>query len=461
MSDVEDVDVELRVTPAFQLDSAPAVRRRVLDLAGPALVEMLLVTLVGMADMIMVGRIGPASIAAVGLTNQPVFFATAVFMALNVGTTAVIARAIGADEKPVADDALRQSFMLTTIMGIGVSVLGLAFARDVMVLMGAEEDVIPLGVAYMQIVAAGAVFMLLTMSVAAALRGAGDTMTPMKVNAFCNILNVFGNYVLIYGKLGFPRMGVAGAALSTSISRAIAFVLIMRVVTGGKFILHLSGPLRFDFPLIRRIVNIGIPAAVEQLILRGGQLAYLRIVAGFGTAVVASHQIAMNILGLSFMPGQAFAVAATTLVGQGLGAHRADLAEKGALETRRIGMMISGFMAFVFILFGRYIAMLYSNDPTVVAKTGVVLRIIGLVQPAQSTQFILAGGLRGAGDTKWPLYSTAIGIWGFRVALGYLLAVTLDMELVGAWIAMAIDQIVRSGIILFRFRSGRWKLARV
>ncbi len=459
MSDVEDV--ELRVMPAFQLDSAPAVRRRVLDLAGPALVEMLLVTLVSMADMIMVGRIGPAAIAAVGLTNQPVFFATAVFMALNVGTTAVIARAIGASEEATANNALRQSFMLTTIMGIGVSVLGLVFARGVLVLMGAEQDVIPMGVAYMKIVSAGAIFMLLTMSVAAALRGAGDTRTPMKVNTFCNILNVFGNYVLIYGKLGFPRMGVAGAALSTSISRAIAFILIMRVVTGGRFALHLSGPLRLDFPLIKRIVNVGIPAAIEQLVLRGGQLAYLRIVAGFGTAVVAAHQIAMNIVSLSFMPGMAFAVAATTLVGQGLGACRPDLAEKGALETRRIGMMISGFMALVFILFGRYIAVLYSNDPTVVAKTALVLRIIGLVQPAQSTQFILAGGLRGAGDTKWPLYSTAIGIWGFRVVLGYILAVVLDMELVGAWLAMAIDQLVRSAIILFRFRSGRWKLAKV
>ncbi|MEW5867379.1 MAG: MATE family efflux transporter, partial [Bacillota bacterium] len=279
--------------PSVQVTPATAIRRRVLDLAGPTLVEMLLVTLVGMADMIMVGRLGPAAIAAVGLTNQPMFFATALFMALNVGTTAVIARAVGAAERELADDALRQSFMLTTLMGIGVSVLGLVFARTVMVLMGAEEEVIPFGVAYMQIVAAGAIFMLLTMCVAAALRGAGDTATPMKVNTFCNILNVIGNYVLIYGKFGLPRMGVAGAALSTSISRAIAFVLIMRVVTGGRFVLHLKGPFRLNFHLVRRIVNVGVPAAIEQLILRGGQLAYLRIVAGFGTAVVASHQIAM------------------------------------------------------------------------------------------------------------------------------------------------------------------------
>jgi len=458
MSDVEDV--ELRAAPVPQLDSAAAVRRRVFDLAGPALVETLLVTFVGMADMIMVGRIGPAAIAAVGLTNQPVLFATGVFVALNVGTTAVIARAVGADERSLANDALQQSFILTTIMGIIVSVLGVVSARSVMVLMGAEEDVIPLGVAYMQIVAAGAIFMLLTMSIAAALRGAGDTKTPMKVNALCNILNIIGNYLLIYGKFGFPRMGVAGAALSTSISRAIALVLILRVVTGGRFVLHLTGPARFDFPLIRRIVNIGVPAAVEQLILRGGQLVYLRVVAGFGTAVVAAHQIGMNILSLSFTPGQAFAAAATTLVGQGLGAGRPDLAEKGALETRRLGTMVSGFMALVFIFFGRYIALMYSNDLAVVAKAAVVLRIVGLVQPAQSSQFILAGGLRGAGDTKWPLYATAVGIWGFRVLVGYLLAVVLDMELIGAWVAMAIDQIVRAAIITSRFRSGKWKLLR-
>lgn len=453
-------DVELRAAPVPQLDSAAAVRRRVFDLAGPALVETLLVTFVGMADMIMVGRIGPAAIAAVGLTNQPVLFATGVFVALNVGTTAVIARAVGADERSLANDALQQSFILTTIMGIIVSVLGVVSARSVMVLMGAEEDVIPLGVAYMQIVAAGAIFMLLTMSIAAALRGAGDTKTPMKVNALCNILNIIGNYLLIYGKFGFPRMGVAGAALSTSISRAIALVLILRVVTRGRFVLHLTGPARFDFPLIRRIVNIGVPAAVEQLILRGGQLVYLRVVAGFGTAVVAAHQIGMNILSLSFTPGQAFAVAATTLVGQGLGAGRPDLAEKGALETRRLGTMVSGFMALVFIFFGRYIALMYSNDLAVVAKAAVVLRIVGLVQPAQSSQFILAGGLRGAGDTKWPLYATAVGIWGFRVLVGYLLAVVLDMELIGAWVAMAIDQIVRAAIITSRFRSGKWKLLR-
>lgn len=161
------------------------------------------------------------------------------------------------------------------------------------------------------------------------------------------------------------------------------------------------------------------------------------------------------------MPGMAFAIAATTLVGQGLGAGMPDVAEDWAKETRRLGTIVSGCMALVFILFGKYIAMLYTNDPEVISRTAVVLRILGLVQPAQSTQFILAGGLRGAGDTKWPLYSTAVGVWVFRVAVGYLLAVVMGMELVGAWMGMAVDQIARSVIITLRFRSGKWKLSEV
>jgi putative MATE family efflux protein len=239
----------------------------------------------------------------------------------------------------------------------------------------------------------------------------------MKANLIANIVNVMGNYILIYGKLGFPRLGVLGAALATNISRIVACVLVLHVFFSGRFVLRLSlkDSYRPDFELLGRVLRVGLPTAIEQFILRGGQLAYVRIVASFGTTVFAAHQIGMNILSLSFMPGQAFAIAATTLVGQELGAKRPDLAAASALETRRLGMLVSGIMALIFIFFGRWVAMLYTNDETVIGLTSMVLKVIGVVQPAQSTQFILAGGLRGAGDTKWPLYSTFMGIWGVRV----------------------------------------------
>ncbi len=453
--------VETRQRLQLLPGSTAEARKQVLQLAGPSLVEMALVTFVNMADMIMVGRLGPAAIAAVGLTNQPVFFAMAAFIALNVGTTAVIARAIGSGEDDVANDAMRQSLMLVIIMGLAVTVLGFVFARSVLGFMGAEADVLPLGVSYMKIIASGGVFMVVSMSLTAALRGAGDTVSPMKANMVANVSNVIGNYLLIYGKFGFPKLGVPGAAVATTIARTIAFVLLLRVALTGNSRLHLTGPFKFNLKLLERIVRVGMPSAMEQIILRAGQLTYVRIVASFGTTVIAAHQIGMNIMSLSFMPGMAFAIAATTLVGQGLGAGMPEVAESWARETRRMGTIVSCCMALVFILFGKYIAMLYTSDPDVVTRTAVVLRILGLVQPAQSTQFILAGGLRGAGDTKWPLYSTAIGVWGFRVAVGYLLAVVMGMELVGAWMGMAVDQLARSVIIALRFRSGKWKLAKV
>jgi len=288
---------------------------------------MALVTFVNMADMIMVGRLGPAAIAAVGLTNQPVFFAMAAFIALNVGTTAVIARAIGAGDDDVASDAMRQSLILVVIMGLAVSVLGFVFAGHVLEFMGAEPDVLPMGVSYMKIIASGGVFMVVSMSLTAALRGAGDTKSPMKANMVANVSNVIGNYLLIYGKFGFPKLGVAGAALATTIARSIAFFLLLKVVISGNSHLHLRGPFRLNRELLERIIRVGMPSAVEQIVLRGGQLVYVKIVAGFGTTVIAAHQIGMNIMNLSFMPGTAFAIAATTLVGQGLGAGMPDLAE--------------------------------------------------------------------------------------------------------------------------------------
>ena len=454
-------EVETRQRVELRPRSKAEARKKVLELAGPSLVEMALVTFVNMADMIMVGRLGPSAIAAVGLTNQPVFFAMAAFIALNVGTTAVIARAIGAGEGDVANEAMRQSLMLVIIMGFAVSVLGFVFARNLLSFMGAEADVLPLGVSYMKIIASGCVFMVVSMSLTAALRGAGDTVSPMKANMVANITNVIGNYLLIYGKFGFPKLGVPGAALATTIARIIAFTLLLRVVVIGNSHLHLTGPFKFNLPLLKRIIHVGMPSALEQIILRGGQLTYVRIVASFGTTVIAAHQIGINITSLSFMPGMAFAIAATTLVGQGLGAGMPEVAEDWARETRRMGTIVSCCMALVFILFGKYIAMLYTDDPEVIARTAVVLRILGFVQPAQSTQFILAGGLRGAGDTRWPLYSTAIGVWGFRVAVGYLLAVVMGMELVGAWLGMAVDQLARSVIIALRFKSGKWKLSEV
>jgi putative MATE family efflux protein len=443
--------------------SPKGLQTKVLNLAGPALAEMMLISLVSMADMIMVGRLGPAAIASVGLTNQPMFFAMAVFMALNVGTTAIVARSVGAQDLKGANDAARQTFMLTMIMGLLVSTLAFVSAPYVLRFMNAESDVLAVGTVYFRIVGLGLFFSTLAMSAGAVLRGAGDTRTPMKINIIANVINVTGNYVLIFGHFGFPRMGVAGAALATSFSRVVALLLFLIVIFGGDrpVKLRLSDKYRFDWVMMSRIFKIGSNAALEQFVLRGGQVAFARVVATLGTTTFAAHQIGLNVLSLSFMPGQAFGMSATTLVGQSLGAKDPGLAERCGYEARRLGMIVAASMSAIFFFLGPQIASLYSNDPEVIRQAALSLKIIALVQPMQSTQFILAGGLRGAGDTKWPLYSTFMGIWIGRVLLATLFIRVFGFGLWGAWVAMAIDQIGRSLFISYRFRLGRWKEIRV
>jgi len=191
--------------------------------------------------------------------------------------------------------------------------------------------------------------------------------------------------------------------------------------------------------------------------MRAGQVVFVRMVAGLGTIVLAAHQIALSVEWLAFMPAFGFGMAAGTLVGQGIGASRADWSEKAAYETRRIGILIMVAIGTGLFFFGETIVSLYTTDLQVVAMGTQAIRIMALTQPFMAISFIMAGALRGAGDTRWPLLTTATGIWGVRVVFGYLLAVLAGLGLAGAWMAMAADYMVRAALLTLRFRAGRWK----
>ncbi len=439
------------------------IRSKAFSLSLPALLNMFLISFVGMVDMIMVGRLGPAAISAIGMVNQPVLLIISVFMALTVGTTALVARFIGAKDIDSAKDVARQSIVVSIFFGVVLLPLLYIFAPQIERAMGADPEVLVLGVAYMRMIALGTPFNVLAMALGAILRGSGDMKTPLIADIVANLSNILGNYILIFGKLGAPALGVAGAGIATSIARFVASAILFYVLYREKTVLKLSlkESYRLNFSTLKRIFNIGIPSALEQFVLRAGQLTFVRIVAELGTIAFATHQIAMNIQSLSFMPGQAFSMAATTLVGQLLGADKPDIAEESARQTRLLGMIVSGISAFTIFFFGKYITMLYTNDSAIIEQSRICLRIIALIQPAQSTQFILAGALRGAGDTRFPLYSTIIGIWGMRVAMAYLFVMTFGWGLTGAWLAIALDQIVRAMVIYSRFKSGKWKYFRI
>ncbi len=444
-------------------NDSKAIRQIIFRLAGPSLVEMLLINFTQMLNMIMVGRVGPEAVATVGLTNQPFFLLLALFMAFNVGTTAIVARSIGADNPLEANRAAAQAFLLNMALSVIVASISCVYAGDLLRLMGADEDLVSYGLRYAKLIYLSIGFTAVSMALTAILRGAGDTRTPMKINVVANVLVVALGFPMIYGLFGLPKWGVLGAAIATVISQCISMVWVVAVLFNGKFAIRLNfrNLLSVDGPMIRRILKIGIPTAAEQIIMRLGMLIFVKVAASLGTMALAATQIAFNVFGLTFMPGMAFAIAASTLVGQALGANRPDLAETYGWQIRKIGMIVAGCMGIVFIFFAPYIMMLYSPERDIIDKGSVGLRIMGLIQVSQATQFILGGALRGAGDTRFPLYSTLIGVWGFRVVLSLLFVYVWRWGIAGIWIAAAIDQCMRSILIYVRFKKGKWKAVQV
>ena len=443
------------------------LRMNIFQIVWPVFIEVLLGSLFGMIDMMMVGRISEhaaQAVSAVGMTNQPVFLGLSFVQALNVGGTAIIARYYGAKKYKNISLVLKHVMLLAMVgFVLPISMLMIVLAPYVLSFLGADSSVIEVGSGYFRVIMLGFIFQSFSFTMTAALRGIGETKIPMRNNLIANSLNVLGNAVLIYGLFGFPVLGVTGAAISTALSNVIAMSLNLRYVLSKKSVLYLDFKEKFEFrfEMMKDLIRIGLPTALEQLALRVGIISFLNIVSGLGTNVYAAHQISLNILNLTYSPAQAFGITASTLMGQSLGAKNEQLARIYTRMCQRIGFVIAIGMS-LFIFFGsKTLAEFYSTNPEIIQNTMIALTIVAFVQPFQSHQLITSGALRGAGDTVWPLIAIFVGSILIRVSLGYIFVNMIGLGLAGAWYAVFIDQFIRWLIILFRFRSGKWKNIRI
>lgn len=441
------------------------LKGEIVKIAGPVFIELLMGTLFGMVDMMMLGRSGDnattaASIAAIGVTNQLVFIGLSLVQSLNTGGTTMVARYIGAKREDRIESVVKHVMILTQLLlVIPILFVGLGMTDGTMRFLGAGHDTLAIGRGYFRVITLGFIFQAFNFSVFAALRGAGDTKTPMKINIKVNLLNVIGNAILIYGLFGFPKLGVLGAGISTSLSHVIASIMLTRIIFNQENLVHINLKHKFklDNDIIYNLVKIGLPASLEQIAMRAGLLAFTKIVARLGTVAYATHQICISILNLSFTPGQAFGISASTLTGRSLGEQEPDKAEAYIKICGKIGAVIAATMGILFFFFGAFIAGLYTNNQEVVMEAGSVLKLMAFIQPFQCSQLIISGGLRGAGDTVWTLVATFIGILVIRVVLAYIFVLNLGMGLVGAWLAVLIDQFIRWGLILIRLKTNKWK----
>jgi putative MATE family efflux protein len=443
-----------------------AKRREILAFTWPVILTNLLQSLTVTVNMIMVGNLGDEAgrdaIAGVGLGGQVVFLAQAIMMAVSAGTIALIARHIGAGEKKKAERVMEQSIVLCMLLTIPMTLLGWFGGGYIIDMFPATSEVQALGEVYVKFVFLGSAFSFFEFIMGAALRGAGDMKTPMIMAAITNIVNIAAGYVLIFGYFGFPQMGVLGAAIANVIGFAAGASVYLILLLRRKLMLNLpTKRKRYVRKVVRRIMNIGAPAAAEQAVLQVGFLFYTALIVYFGTAVLAGHQIGARIQGLAFMPGMGFAMAATALVGQNLGAKKPDDAEKCGWESTKLSMFVMCAIGAAMFVFAEPMARLFVSDIDTVNYAALWIRLQALAMPAIGIHFTLSGALRGAGDTRWPLNVSALGMFVVRLPIALALAFPLGLGVLGAWIAFVIEYNVRAAIIAWRFKVGAWKTIKV
>lgn len=450
-----------RICKGMELGDLPPEReiiKTTLTIAWPSVLESFFVCLAGMMDTIMVSSLGSYAIAAVGLTQQPKFLGLALFLSMNVAVSAVVARRKGEDDREGANRVLRMALWVTILLTAIISVVFVVFADPIVTLVGSQPDTHEYAVEYLQIIMGGIGFSTISLVLNAAQRGAGNTRIAMTTNLVSNVVNIVFNYLLIGGHFGFPALGVRGAAIATVIGTVCAcFMSIASVLHRDGFIYlrAVKGWIADKFN-IRSIINVWSSSFVEQVCLRIGFLLFSMIVARLGTTELAAHQIGMNMMSLSFSFGDGLSVAAVTLIGQSLGRKRPDMAKIYGNVCQKVGLICAVVVSTVYVLFGRQIFQLYSNETAILDYGVVILNILSVMLFFQILQVVQFGCLRGAGDTRFTAMVSLISVTFIRPALSWLLCYPLGLGLIGAWMGTFGDQAVRFVMSFIRFHKGSW-----
>lgn len=444
------------------------VRSAVLALALPVLGEQALNACVTWNDAILAGRISAEATGAIGVAGYVSWLMSMLFGLVSIGATAIVARAVGAGRTEEVGKTTNQAFAMAIAQGLIATALVLLAAPWLSRLLGMEGEAAAIATTYMRIDGLGFVGGSISFALAASLRGSGDTRAPMKVLGAVNVLNLAISWVLTFGVGTFEGLGVSGIAWGTAIARWLGAFWIVRTVSRSSLPgLHLHLKLmKPDKALIGRILRVGVPAAIDGLLIFSGHFAFMMIVARVPSEfprqiVYAAHIVGVRIVSLSYLPAYAWSLATSTLVGQNLGANQPERARRAtheALLQCSILLTASGLLYF----FGaESLYRLLSSDPAVWTCGVIPLMWLAPFELALAPINVYVGALRGAGDTRVPMLISAIGLGLIRLPLGALFGIFLAGGLLGAWIGMFVDLVVRAGLLAWRFQSGRWKRTQV
>lgn len=434
--------------------------KNIFQITLPAVFDLLAQTLIMALDMKMVSSLGPSAISSVGVGTAGMYALIPALIAVATGTTALLSRAYGADNKLDGKKAFAQSFFIAVPLGIFLTIIFLLFSEQIINLVGNAKDMnLKDAILYQNMTVIGFPFLGVSIATFYAFRAMGENKIPMIGNTLALVLKIILNFLLVY----LFKWGIFGAALSTTLTRLFSAIFSIYLVFWSKknwISLELKD-LKFDYFTSKRILKVGIPAAVEQLGLRIGMLIFEMMVISLGNLSYAAHKIALTAESISFNLGFAFSFAASALVGQELGKGSSQKALKNGYICTIIAMIVMSTFGLLFFIIPQFLVSLFTKDKDVIELATMALKIVSICQPFSGASMVLAGALRGAGDTKSVLLITYLGIFLIRIPITYLFLDVLNFGLAGAWIVMTIDLAIRSSLAFYIFRRGKWKYLQV
>ncbi len=437
----------------------PALRPEIpgiLRLAWPAVASNLAYSMVGLVDIKIVASLGSSAVAAVTTGHRIFWVLQAVMIAITAGTTALVARAWGAKNKDEAERVTRASLWLCMGVAGAMTLPAFFFADQLAGIFELDDATVADAASFIRVMSLFNVAFAISMVIGSALRAAGDTLTPLWIGLGTNVVNVFLVYGLVFGQFGLPAMGVRGAALATGLSLLSGSMVSLGLWWGGKLRIPRGSGVALTRQRVRQVIRIGYPAGLEQAAMQVGFMVFLWIVSLYGTAPYAAYGIGVQILSFSFVVGIGFNIAASTHVGQKLGAGDPEGAEHSGWRAMRLAVLTMAILSGLIVMTAESIASFIIDDPEVVRLTVVFIYVLGAAQPLMAIDFTLGGALRGAGDTRFPLITTIAGLVVVRGCVAGLLAL-LDFGVEWVFCALLFDYCVKSSLMSWRFRRRAWQ----
>jgi len=455
-------DVSEAVAGTEQDFTEGRMSRVILLLSIPAVLEMIMESVFVIIDIFFVSKLGANAIATVGLTESLITIVYAISLGLATATTSMVSRRIGEKNPGKAAETAFQAILAGISVSILIAVPGTIYSGELLKVMGASHEIVTQMSGYTRIMMGGNIVIMLLFIINAIFRSAGDAVIAMRVLWAGNIINIILDPCLIFGLGPFPEMGVAGAAVATTTGRGIAVLFQFYLLFFGKKRIQLSVKhIGINFRIIARLIKLSFGTIGQNLIGTSSWIALVRIISVFGSEIVAGYTIAMRIIGFVMLPSWGISNAASTLVGQNLGAKKPERAERAVIITGWVNMILLGAIGLVLVAFPAPFIRMFIKDPGVLVPGIECLRIVSIGFIAYGFGMVLVNSFNGAGDTATPLKINFFAYWLLEIPLAWLLAITAGMNEQGVFIAIVIAESVLTVIAWLVFRRGKWKLKEV